>query len=377
MFRFCSRGNDLGQKGEGARKRCSGEKRHWKSGLHTIGRRCYDGAPMKKVMIIGAGGQIGHDLVPLLFESGHELTLVDRCGAGFHMETTLDRLYGAEHWGERWQVLDATDEQAMGDLLRAERPEVVFHLAALLSARCEQDPDECWRVNMASFKTVLDVLDELSSDSFRPRLIWPSSIAAFGQPYDTPGQPYFAENEYPLLPRTMYGVTKVACEMLGAYYAAKKGVDFRSVRFPGLLNTTPPGGGSSDYANAMYFGAAKGDAEAVSFVGPDARIPFMYMGDAVRALLLLAEAEEARLTRRTYNIKAFSAPTAEQIAESIMAEVPGFSVRYESDERERNVRSWPQDFEDIPARQDWDWNPEVDTLGKLTRRLLADFQALD
>jgi nucleoside-diphosphate-sugar epimerase len=332
---------------------------------------------MKKVMIIGAGGQIGHDLVPLLFESGYELTLVDRRDTeGSRMGGILDRLYGVGKWQERWRVLDATKEGEMGRLLREVRPEGVFHLAALLSARCEQDPDECWQVNMTSFKTVLDVLDELSGDGFRPRLIWPSSIAAFGQPYDTPGQPYSAENEYPLLPRTMYGVTKVACEMLGAYYAAKKGVDFRSVRFPGLLNTTPPGGGSSDYANAMYFGAATGEKEAVSFVGPDARIPFMYMGDAVRALLLLAEAEEKRLTRRTYNIKSFSAPTAAQIAESIMAEMPGFSVRYEPDERERNVRSWPQDFEDIPARHDWDWRPEVDTLGKMTRRLLADFRAM-
>lgn len=332
---------------------------------------------MARVMIIGAGGQIGHDLVPRLHALGHDLTLVDRREAdGSHIQATLDRLYGEDGWRDRWRVLDATDMNAMATLLREVCPQKVFHLAALLSARCEGDPEECWQVNMASFKNVLDVLDDLAEEGTRPKLIWPSSIAAFGPPYDAVGEPYIAENEFPLLPRTMYGVTKVACEMLGAYYAAKKGVDFRSVRFPGLLNTAPPGGGSSDYANAMYFGAANGELEALSFVGPDARIPFMYMDDAVRALVMLANADESRLTRRTYNIRSFPSPTAAEIAASIGREVPGFGVRYELDERERNVRSWPQDFNDEAARRDWDWFAKIDDLDKMTHQLLADFRAL-
>ena len=332
---------------------------------------------MAKVMIIGAGGQIGHDLVPRLFKAGHRLTLVDRRSAdGSHIQATLDRLYGADGWGDIWKILDATDMEAMGALLRETRPDVVYHLAALLSATCEADPEACWQVNMDSLKNVLDVLDEMAQDGFRPRLIWPSSIAAFGPPPDGLGKPYTAENEYPLVPRTMYGVTKVACELLGAYYANKKGVDFRSVRFPGLLNTAPPGGGSSDYANAMYFGAARGEQEVVSFVGPDAKIPFMYMEDAVRAMAILAAADESGLTRRTYNIRAFPAPTASEIAASIARAVPGFKVRYEPDQRERNVLSWPQDFDDEPARRDWGWAAKIDDLDKMTHQLLEDFRQL-
>ena len=345
-------------------------------GVHR-GVRVLPWRAMARVIIIGAGGQIGHDLVPRLHALGHDLTLVDRRSAdGSHIEMVLDRLYGTGGWESRWRILDATDMASMESLLREVSPEKVFHLAALLSARCEDDPEACWEVNMASFKNVLDVLDDLAGQELRPKLIWPSSIAAFGPPPDALGEPYIAQNEFPLLPRTMYGVTKVACEMLGAYYAAKKGVDFRSVRFPGLLNTAAPGGGSSDYANAMYFGAANGDLETVSFVGPEAQIPFMYMDDAVRALVMLANAEEAKLTRRTYNIKAFPSPTAAEIAASIAREVPGFRVRYELDHRARNVLSWPRDFDDEAARRDWDWFARVDDLDKMTARLLADFRAL-
>lgn len=333
---------------------------------------------MGRVIVIGAGGQLGNDLVPRLLERGDELVMVDRrdpeqTGA---WETLLGCFAGVPGWRDRWRTLDATDSQVMNALIHEVRPHEVYHLAAMLSARCEDDPDTCWRVNMSSFRNVLHSLMEASEhDKIRPRLIWPSSIAAFGPPYDGAG-PYLANNESPLLPRTLYGVTKVACEMLGSYYSEKKGVDFRAVRFPGLLNTAEPGGGSSDYANAMYFAAAEGRSEAVSFVGPEAKIPFMYMGDAVEALLRLAAADEARLTRRTYNICAFPSPSAAEIGASIAAEVPGFTVRYELDARAQNVASWPHDFDDQPARRDWGWGAEVNSLEKLTRRLLDDFRAL-
>lgn len=333
---------------------------------------------MRRVIVVGAGGQLGNDLVPRLLARGDELVMVDRAEpeATGAWETFSACFAEIPDWRERWRTLDATNAEAMGALIREVCPHEVYHLAALLSARCEDDPDACWRVNMSSFRNVLNALMETSADcDFRPSLIWPSSIAAFGPPYDGDG-PYEAENESPLLPRTLYGVTKVACEMLGAYYARKKGVDFRAVRFPGLLNTAEPGGGSSDYANAMYFAAAAGELESVSFVEPEAKIPFMYMGDAVEALLRLASADESRLTRRTYNIAAFPSPSAAEIAASIAAEVPGFEVRYELDSRAANVRSWPRDFDDRPAREDWDWNAEIDSLEKLTRRLLADFRAL-
>ena len=124
-----------------------------------VGLECYD-ARMARVIIIGAGGQIGHDLVPRLHALGHELTLVDRRAAeGSHIQAVLEGLYGEDGWQSHWRVLDATDMDSMASLLREVKPEKVFHLAALLSARCEDDPEACWQVNMASFKNVLDVLD--------------------------------------------------------------------------------------------------------------------------------------------------------------------------------------------------------------------------
>ncbi len=332
---------------------------------------------MAKVIVIGAGGQIGTDLVPRLHEQGDDLVLVDRIPAEeAHTWEAFNRYFSDRpEWTRWWRVIDATSEPADRELISEVRPDVVYHMAAVLSARCEDDPAHCWRVNMRLFRNILQDLQEVTTDDYRPKLIWPSSIAAFGPPLRTQGG-YEAENDYPLIPTTMYGVTKVACELLGTYYAEKYGVDFRAVRFPGLLNTAPPGGGSTDYANAMYFGAADGTNSAVSFVRPETRVPFMYMEDAVTALLQLAAADESRLTRRVYNIRSFPAPSAAEIAASVAAEVPGFTVRYEPDERQKNVDSWPDDFDDSVARRDWDWQPRVADLETMTRRLLADIRAL-
>lgn len=332
---------------------------------------------MSKVMILGAGGQIGSDLVPRLLAQGDDLTLVDRVAPeATNAYQSLSRSFrDRPDWKSWWHIIDATDATAMSHLIREVRPEKVFHLAALLSARCEEDPRHCWRINMSSLQNALDGLVAVAGEGYRPRLLWPSSIAAFGCPFDRQ-PPYEANNEYPLLPRTMYGVTKVTGEMLGAYYSEKFRIDFRSVRFPGLLNTAEPGGGSSDYANAMYSAAAKGRKIAYSFVEPGARIPFMYMDDAVNALLRLSNAEESKLTRRTYNVAAFPSPSAEEIAASIAAEVEGFEVSYELDERNEIVKSWPQDFDDTSARRDWGWHAEIDSLQALTRRLLEDFRAM-
>jgi threonine 3-dehydrogenase len=334
--------------------------------------------PMAKVIVFGAGGQVAADLIPMLFEAGHELTLVDllpapQTEAGRTCQRYFGKL-GRPDWVGWWRAFDATDEALTRELLDGVRPDVVYHLAALLSAGCERRAADCWRINMALFQNVLEELRRLGGGGYRPRLIWPSSIAVFGK---LPGSQngYQPGNEYPLLPTTMYGVTKVACETLGTYYAEKHGVDFRSVRFPGLLNHARPGGGSSDYANQMYFDAAAGAKPKACFVEAAARIPFMYMRDAGRALIELAAADESRLTRRVYNIRAFAAPTAAEIAAEIARRVPGFEVGYEPDERAGYVASWPDDVDDLPARQDWGWKAEVDDLDKLTRRLLEDIRA--
>ncbi len=333
---------------------------------------------MAKAIVFGAGGQVAADLIPMLFERGDDLTLVDIRPADQTEAGKACRRYFAARdrpdWEGWWKVFDATDESLTERLLRDVRPDEVYHLAALLSARCEEDPSRCWHLNMTLFTNVLESLRRLTTDDYRPRLLWPSSIAAFG-PLPGTANGYEPGNEYPLLPTTMYGVTKVACEVLGTYYYEKHGVDFRSVRFPGLINDAEPGGGSSDYANQMYFDAVNGSEPEACFVSPGARIPFMYMKDAVRALVELGAADDSRLTRRVYNIRAFAAPRASEIVSSIAGRVPGFSVRYAPDKREKYVDSWPNDFDDQPAVDDWDWKPEVDSLDAMTRQLLADIRA--
>ncbi len=333
---------------------------------------------MAKTIVFGAGGQVAADLIPMLFERGDDLTLVDlrpadqteagkACGRYFAARDVPD-------WESWWQVFDATDASLTHQLIRDTRPDEIYHLAALLSAVCEQGAGRCWRINVSLFTHVIEELKRLTTTNYRPRLLWPSSIAAFGPlPGATGG--YEPGNEYPMLPTTMYGVAKVACEVLGTYYHDKFGVDFRSVRFPGLINDAEPGGGSSDYANQMFFDAVDGSEPDACFVSPGARIPFMYMQDAVRALVELGGADEARLSRRVYNIKAFRAPSASEIESSIARQVPGFKVRYEPDHRDAFVASWPDDFDDRPAIDDWGWKPEVDSIDAMTRQLLEDIRA--
>ncbi len=333
---------------------------------------------MTKTIVFGAGGQVAADLIPMLAERGDDLTLVDLRPAD---QTEAGKACGdyfaarnQPHWESWWQVFDATDAALTQRLLRDTRPDEIYHLAALLSAVCEQKAGRCWQINMALFTHVIEQLRQLTTADYRPKLLWPSSVAAFGPlPGETGG--YEPDNEYPMMPTTMYGVAKVACEVLGTYYHRKFDVDFRSVRFPGLLNDAEPGGGSSDYANQMYFDAVDGVEPRPCFVGPGSRIPFMYMHDAVRALVELGKADESRLTRRVYNIKAFKAPSAAGIEASIAGHVPGFKVTYEPDQRDAYVASWPDDFDDRPAVDDWGWKPKVDSIDAMTSRLLEDIRA--
>ncbi|MFT7462118.1 MAG: threonine 3-dehydrogenase [Pseudohongiellaceae bacterium] len=329
---------------------------------------------MTTALVIGAGGQIGSDLVPALTRLGYEVHMfdlrpVDETAAAENMTEQLAHIDG---WRERWTTGDAASDD-ISRCIETVKPDLVFHLAALLSATGEAKPGLCWDVNMGSLRRVVE---GLSKQSGRPRLLWPSSIAAFGPLPEGPsyGGHDALPNEFPLLPTTMYGVTKVAGELFGAYAAQTQGVDFRSVRFPGLLSATEPGGGSSDYANEMYFAAARGESSVEVFVRDDTRIPFMHMTDAVAALLGLAAADEGQLTRRTYNVSSF-APTAGQIAQSIHAAGLPLDVAYVPDHRQAFVDSWPSDIDDTCARKDWGWAPQLDLAGT-TERLLSEIKAL-
>ncbi len=325
-----------------------------------------------KAIVIGAGGQIGSALAAhLVNDAGLEVRLIDQLppertsGAAAY-----DQGLRGRPWREWWRTCDATDVAALRGVFDELRPDLIFHLAAVLSARGESDPRRCWSVNVGSLDAVLSLLGELSGGgAYRPVLLWPSSIAAYGP---VEGLPYERVSEdFPARPTTMYGVSKVAGELLGAYYArrpldpqvTRATVDFRCLRFPGLLSATPPGGGSSDYANAMYFQAAGRAPKESLFVERRTRMPFMHMDDAVRALVALARADERALRRRVYNVSAF-APSVDEFAASIRRRVPGFDFTCDRpDHRQQIVDSWPRDMDDSAARADWGYAPRLDLDG--------------
>jgi len=265
-----------------------------------------------------------------------------------------------------WHHIDVTDREGVHEQLEQLRPDRVFHLAAILSARGEADPSLTYRVNQGGTYNVLEAC-RLTGVK---QLMFTSTIAVFG-----PGLPETVVDDVALHPTTMYGVTKAAGELLGEYYSARYGLDVRGVRFPGLISASIPGGGSSDYVVFMYIdGVRKGAYEA--FCRPDTRIPLMYMPDGVRALLELSKAPREGLSRCIYNIAAFS-PTAATIAETVAAALPraaDFSFAPDP-ARQKILDSWPSVLDDENARRDWGWSPRYDLAG-MTAELLPQIREL-
>ena len=301
-----------------------------------------------KILLTGAGGQIGHDLIGALVAQGHEVVSTDlapRPPSHAHAS------------GIAWERLDVTDPAAVQHTFTEIRPDLVFHLAAILSASGEANPRLAYDVNQTGTWNVL----EASRRAKVKRLIFTSSIAVFGPP-PSGALPDPTPDDVALHPTTMYGVTKVSGELLCAYYRSRYGIDCRGVRFPGLISAAMPGGGSSDYALFMYVDAVrKGSYEA--FARADTRIPLMYMPDGVRALLELAFAERERLTRTMYNIAAFS-PRADEIAKSVQRIIPDAKFTYAPDPvRQGILDSWPKAIDDGAARRDWGWSPKFDLDG--------------
>ena len=248
----------------------------------------------------------------------------------------------------------------------------IYHLAALLSTHSEFRPESAHRVNVQGTINLLHLaIEQARWRGKSVRFIFPSSVGVYGVP-DVNTKNTLAplkEGEH-LNPITMYGANKLYCEHLGRYYtkhyrqlAMTKepfGVDFRCVRFPGIISaTTMPSGGTSDYAPEMIHSAAKGEAYA-SFVRPDTTMPFMAMPDAIKALITLARADQEKLTRQVYNVTSFS-QSAEQIAQRVKTAFPDVQITYEPTAGRQNiVDSWPADIDDTAARDDWGWSPEYD-----------------
>jgi threonine 3-dehydrogenase len=313
------------------------------------------------ILITGAGGEIGHGLVTRLASPGVSIITID--------VTPLDALLAPRVTREFAGSI--TDVALLDRILAEFEVDRVFHLAALLSTRSEFTPVTAHHVNVEGTLNLLEFAQRQGESHGRPVVfIYPSSIAAYGLPnLETKMRAGRVCEDQFSHPTTMYGCNKLYCEQLGHYYAryykqlsadAIPRVDFRSVRFPGLISAvTLPSGGTSDYAPEMIHAAANGE-EYNCFVRPDTTIPFMAMPDGVDALLALASAPRDRLMRTAYNLSAFSRSAAD-IRDVVVEAFPNASIGFKVDaKRQGIVDSWPADVDDSAARRDWAFAPKYD-----------------
>jgi threonine 3-dehydrogenase len=313
------------------------------------------------VLITGAGGEIGHGLIERLVTGGRESIITLDLNP---LEPALGRRVQREFTGS------ITDARLLDRILSEFEIDTVYHLAALLSTRSEFAPVTAHQVNVEGTLNLLEFSQREAESHGRPVLfLYPSSIAAYGLPdLETKKKAGRVSEDEFNTPSTMYGCNKLYCEQLGRYYArfykqlaaerTRQRLDFRCVRFPGLISgMTVPSGGTSDYAPEMIHAAAKGEPYEC-FVRPDTRIPFMAMPDGVEALLKLAAAPRDRLTRTAYNLAAFN-PSAEEIHDEVLRAFPDAQITWKNDEKRQGiVDSWPEAVDDAAARRDWGFAPK-------------------
>lgn len=307
------------------------------------------------ILVTGANGELGHALIDYLTShgGGPVITLDLRPPDAFVAERTARCCTG-----------DICDRDRIAELCREYVFTRIYHFAAMLSTAAERQPLRAHAINVDGTLNLLQAAyDQTREHGHTVQFLFPSSIAAYGLATlaDKQANPVLSEEDF-LSPATMYGINKRYCELFGAYYTrySDGAVDFRSLRYPGLISAdTLPTGGSSDYGPEMLHAAAQGLPYA-SFVRADTTIPFMAMPDAVKALNLLADAPAETLTRRVYNVTAFSVSAAE-IAARAEAAFPGAQITYAPVEaRQRILDSWPAALDDSAARRDWGWRPDYD-----------------
>jgi len=315
------------------------------------------------VLITGANGEIGHGLITHFSQTGQTHVV------GLDLKPLDERLQPHVVAGIAGDILD---QNLLQRLVSEFEIHAIYHLAALLSTRAEFTPRVAHNVNVDGTLNLLELAHEQARWHGNPvKFLFPSSIAAYGLPDLATKKKAGKVREIDWnFPTTMYGCNKLYCEQLGRYFTLNyrqlakdreaSGVDFRAIRFPGLISAeTLPTGGTSDFAPEMLHAAAQGKPYAC-FVNEATRIPFMAMPDAIRALLDLAAADSARLTQRVYNVTAFS-PSAGEIGLQVRRAFPQAEIAYAPDaQRQQIVDTWPADVDDSPARRDWGWRPAYD-----------------
>lgn len=304
------------------------------------------------ILVTGAAGQIGSELVPAL----RKLFGNERVVASDVVQPEAKLLESGP-----FEKLDVTSRQELAQIIKKYGIKTIYHLAAILSATGEKNPQKAWEVNINGLYNVLEASRELGVK----QVFCPSSIAVFG-----PATPRIKTPQDTILsPTTMYGVTKVAGEHLCDYYVKKYGLDVRGCRFPGIIsNETLPGGGTTDYAVAIFYEAII-YKKYTCFLKPETRLPMMYMPDCLKSIIQLMQADFSRLKHHSnFNVTAMSF-SAEELAAEIKKHIPDFEIHYQPDFRQAIADSWPESIDDSAAREEWDWQPEYD-LARMTEDML-------
>ncbi len=308
---------------------------------------------MEKILIIGAGGQIGTELTYYLRNKyGAKNVIASDIRATLHSDLME---------GGPFIRMDAMDSRQVYQVIQKEKIEQVYFLAAILSAVCEKNPEMAWDINMGCLNSVLRIANELKFKMFVP-----SSIGAFGDTTPKDKTPQLTIQR----PNSIYGVTKVAGELLCDYYHEKYGVDVRGLRFPGIIsNVVPPGGGTTDYAVDIFHKAIK-YKKYTCYLEEDTRLDMMYMPDALKASVSLMEADCHTLHHHnSYNVTAMSL-TPKILADEIKKHIPEFTIDYNIDPiRQRIADSWPNSMDDTAARNDWGWSPDFN-LERMTNNMI-------
>jgi len=306
-----------------------------------------------KILVTGAGGQIGSALTPMLRTrfGGENVIASD----------IRDDISPALRESGPYLKLDVTHPDDIRRTLEEHRIDIIYHMSAILSAKGENQPQLAWTVNMDGTVNIL----EAARNAGVHRVFVPSSIAAFGP--ETPRED--TPQETILRPKTMYGVTKVAGELLCDYYVLRYGLDVRGCRYPGIIShETLPGGGTTDYAVEIFYAAVKYQ-KFTCFLKPDTMLPMMYMPDCLKATCELMDADFDRLKHHSdFNISSMSF-TPEKLAAEIRTHIPKFEIEYEPDHRQQIAETWPRSIHDSAARKEWDWKPDFD-LAAMTADML-------